>query len=154
MVMALDARGRVIVWNRECRRISGYGLADLSGHGLNRLFADAATRRRFDRERQERLGTPYRDWIWTIVTARGETRAIAWTAGSGRPPHAGAATWAVGCDVTELQRMLEALQRARESLSISQQTVGFGAWSWDPGTNAITCTPELEDITGGAMRPG
>ncbi len=51
MIFALDQKGRLILWNRECERLTGWGREELAGRTdpLGGLFADRETRESFIR---------------------------------------------------------------------------------------------------------
>lgn len=147
-ILALDARGRIVEWNRECERLTGRSRDEVTGGGWRTLFPGSRERRVFAAERAARLGQPFRNWHWQVTTARGETRYLSWTARYGRRRRPGDVVWAVGHDVTDLYTARESLAVAAEFLHIGQETAQFGAWSYEPDTGKVDFTPELEAVYG------
>ncbi len=116
MVMALDDRDTIIVWNQECERVTGYGADEVVGDpgALERLYPDPRYRADLLAEWQSRAGD-YRDWECTLTRKDGSTRVVAWSAQSSRCRIPGWHRWAVGVDVT--QRLnAEAATRAKDQL--------------------------------------
>jgi PAS domain S-box-containing protein len=55
-------------------------------------------------------------------------------------------------DIIERHRAEDALRESEERLRLAQLKTGIGLWDWDPRTEAVTGTPELEAIFG--LEPG
>jgi PAS domain S-box-containing protein len=55
-------------------------------------------------------------------------------------------------DIIERHRAEDALRESEERLRLAQLKTGVGLWDWDPRTEAVKCTPELEAIFG--FEPG
>ncbi len=108
---AFDENGLVLVWNRECERVTGYSAQEMIGNSktLELLYPDAE----------------YRDWVigtireqegdfqgqeFTLTAKDGTPKTIAWTKLSHSHPVAGWNTWAIGLDVTEQKKSQQALQ--------------------------------------------
>lgn len=117
MVDAFDAEGRVVLWNRECERVTGYRADEIVGNpdALALLYPDASYRERMLREWKR--GAPFRDLHWNVTCKDGSERTIAWSCVAQRVPIQGLAHWAVGIDVTERARAEEALQRRERELN-------------------------------------
>ncbi len=77
--MALDGEGRVVVWNEQCERLTGWTVAEVRSDA-GRLFPDAQYRNRIATEWEERSKQPlYHDWEWRVVCKNGRHRTLAWT---------------------------------------------------------------------------
>src|SRR4030042_5523525 len=102
MVDALDADGRIVFWNRECERVTGYAAAEIVGNprDIEMLYPDAAAREATLREFETR-GADFRGWELQLTCKDGSVREVLWSNISGRFPVPGWATWAVGVDITE-----------------------------------------------------
>jgi PAS domain S-box-containing protein len=114
MVDAFDADGRIVFWNRECERVTGYSAREIVGNakGLELLYPDADARNRMLQEYAERE-TDFRDWELELTRKDGSRRKVLWSNVSREFPVSGWATWAVGVDVTDLKE-LEAKLRDSE----------------------------------------
>ena len=106
MVDALDADGRIVFWNRECERVTGYLAREIVGNekGLELLYPDADARNRMLQEYADR-GTDFRDWELELTRKDGCRRKVLWSNVSREFPVSGWVTWAVGVDVTELKEL-------------------------------------------------
>jgi PAS domain S-box-containing protein len=51
-------------------------------------------------------------------------------------------------DIIERHRAEDALRESEERLRLAQLKTGIGVWDWDPRTEVVKCTPELEAIFG------
>ncbi len=123
MLDAYDEVGNVIVWNRECERVTGYSSEEIVGNprALELLYPDAAYRQRMFDELSGR-DTGFRDWEWQITCKNGAVRTISWANISSRFPIPGWAVWAVGMDVTERRKLEKQVLEisAREQRRIGQ----------------------------------
>ena len=108
---------RIIFWNQECERVTGYPAQEIIGHPRAgaQLYPDDTYRLHL-RDEWERRGDNYRDWEWEITCKDGSVKTVAWSNISARAPIAGWGTWAVGVDVTERKRLEEALRKAHDEL--------------------------------------
>lgn len=115
MLDALDEHGRIVFWNREAERVTGYTREEVLD---NPAFFEIAYPDREYRERMlaewRRRGNAYRDWEWTMTCKDGSKRVIAWSNVSAHAPVEGWAAWGIGIDVTrrrEAEAQAEALSR-------------------------------------------
>jgi PAS domain S-box-containing protein len=113
MLAAFSEDGRVLVWNRECERVSGYTADEIVSRteAVDRLYPDPAYRRRVTSE-WSRRGQEYRDWEVQMTGKDGRERTIAWSSVAASFPVPGWASWAVGNDVTERAQMESNLREA------------------------------------------
>lgn len=102
MFCAFDGQGRVLHWNRECERLTGYPASEITRHadGLALLYPDPVYRARLLAEVEGR-GRDFKDWEWRVTCKDGGTLIVAWSSASGRFPIPGWETWAIGVDVTK-----------------------------------------------------
>lgn len=72
MIDAFDADWNIVLWNRECERVTGYSAAEIIGNpkALELLYPKRAYRERMMREWKERADD-YRDWHWEITAKDG-----------------------------------------------------------------------------------
>lgn len=101
MLMALDDNGRVVMWNHECERVTGYASHEVVSDPVNaeRIFSTGGIP----------LGdmTPeprnFRDLERAFVCKDGQTKTIAWSSIAGEAPVKGWAIWSVGVDISGRQ---------------------------------------------------
>ncbi|HEY9726500.1 MAG TPA: PAS domain S-box protein, partial [Chroococcales cyanobacterium] len=117
MLDAFDSDGNIIVWNRECERVTGYSADEIVGNPRARelLYPDSDYRQRMMAAWAER-GHHYRDWEWKLTCKDGTVKTIAWSNVSQQFPIPGWAAWSVGMDVTERKGDQEALRQQKEVL--------------------------------------
>jgi two-component system, sporulation sensor kinase E len=128
MVEALDENGVVVMWNRECERVTGYTADEIVGNpdGMSLLYPDPD----YLQEMQslyEQLGGDFRDWEVTLTAKDGTARIIAWSNVSKRYPIPGWQTWAIGFDITRRKQIEKALHEAHEALErrIAERTAAL-----------------------------
>jgi len=126
MVDAFDARGLIIVWNRECKRVTGYTAKEIIGNpkAMEMLYPDAVYRGRMMRQWKER-GDNYYNWEWKMSAKDGSIKTVLWSNIADQFPIPGWATWGIGVDVTarhETEKRLHVYQakmaRAEELASV------------------------------------
>jgi PAS domain S-box-containing protein len=113
MMDAFDANENIIIWNRECERVTGFGAAEIVGNpkALELLLPDRAYREYMLAE-WTASSDDRRDWEWEMTCKDGSLRSVAWANVSARLPIPGWASWGIGVDVTERKRV-EARMRRR-----------------------------------------
>lgn len=101
MLMALDDDGRVVLWNHECERVTGYASQDVVGDPANaeRIFSFTDTHLT-DAAREPHT---FRDLERAIVCKDGQIKTIAWSSIAGEAPVNGWASWSVGVDISGRQ---------------------------------------------------
>jgi PAS domain S-box-containing protein len=117
MLDALDEEGNIIVWNRECQRVTGYCSQEIVGnpHAWELLYPDESYRKTLLNLWQER-GNNYRNWEWEITCKDGSVKTIAWSNIAAKFSIPGWAKWAIGIDVTERKLAKAELQKDNAEL--------------------------------------
>ena len=126
LMNAFDEGGRLVFWNHECERVTGYTASEvLQNPGVwGRLYPDAAYLDRQMREWRTR-GNSYRDWEWTLTCKDGSTRTIAWSSLSARCEIPGWASWGIGVDVTERKKLEEQFLQAQKMEAVGRLAGGI-----------------------------
>jgi PAS domain S-box-containing protein len=125
MMAAFDDAGSVVVWNRECERITRYSADDIIGNPrwMELLFPDPGRRSRMQAEWGAR-GGEFRDWEWEVACASGAPRIISWASVAGRVPIPGWARWGVGVDITDRRRVEEQFRQAQKMEAVGRLAGG------------------------------
>lgn len=118
MLQAFDEAGRIVLWNAECERITGYLKGEIVTNplALEWLYPDETYRLRMLAEWRLK-GNDYRDWEWELTCKDGSKRSILWSNISGRVPVSHWASWSIGVDVTQEKKAEKALAEAKDRLS-------------------------------------
>lgn len=115
MLIGLDTRGEVVIFNEAAEQISGYCRAEMLGRNW---FETAVPRERYPQvwevlRKFQETGVMPRTFESPILTKSGEERIIAWQNSELRRDGATAVTISCGIDITGRQQM-EAIRRNEE----------------------------------------
>jgi two-component system CheB/CheR fusion protein len=115
MVAAFDGNRKIVAWNSECARVTGYRAEEVIGQSdkLRLLYPDPAARVRLA-ETGMQAGT-WGDWEWRITAKDGTIKYVSWLNLVKQAPIPGWAEWGIGIDVTERRRAEERLRGLFES---------------------------------------
>lgn len=108
---AFDDDGRIVAWNAECERVTGYSAAEMIGNpmAIEKLYPDAAYRTFMLTQAQHRD----EDISVRELTAKDGTRkTVQWFNVGARLKVTGWSDWSIGIDITERRRLETALQDA------------------------------------------
>lgn len=121
---AFDERGKIILWNRECERVTGYRAEEIVNNprALELLYPDDKYRARMMTE-GEALDDDFYGLEWDLTCKDGSVRTISWSNISARVPIRGWASWAIGVDVTERKRHEEALSHSQRVLRMMMDNI-------------------------------
>jgi two-component system CheB/CheR fusion protein len=99
MVTAIDRHGKVIAWNKECERVTGYRAEDIIGQldGLKRLYPEETTWEKIQALRR----TDSRNETISMTCKDGSTKAVRWSNISKQIPITGWAAWQIGVEVAD-----------------------------------------------------
>ncbi|MDA0339450.1 MAG: PAS domain S-box protein [Proteobacteria bacterium] len=114
MMFALDEQGEIIVWNRECERVTGFPANEVVGNpkGLELLWPNEERRAQVRRTLLEH--SDYRDWEWDVMCKGGGNRTISWFNISAAYPVPGWSSWQMGFDVSVRRRARQELEQTLE----------------------------------------
>jgi two-component system CheB/CheR fusion protein len=101
MIAAFDEQKRIVAWNRECERVTGYRADEMIGHpdSLKLLYPGEADRARMVREGSGHTGDSG-DWEWSFTAKGGILKTVSWLNLASQVPISGWAEWGIGLDVT------------------------------------------------------
>ncbi len=115
MVFAFDHLYRIIAWNRECERVTGYTAEEImeAPDPMELLYPDPDYRAAMTRKWIER-GRDYRGWEWEITHKDGSSRLVSWSNISETMPIGGWSNWGTGVDVTWKRDAQDSLKDSEE----------------------------------------
>ncbi len=122
MMDAMDEKGNILAWNRECERVTGYTADEIIGNpdALKMLYPDDAYREEM-MDQMASLGYNFRDVETTVTCKNRDERVISWSNISGQHPIPGWYTWAVGIEVTEMKSAIDELRKSRDENELRQR---------------------------------
>ena len=117
MMDAFDKNGLIIVWNRECERVTSYRADEIvcNPRAMELLYPDDNYRHKMMTKWVKR-GNNYYNWEWDITCKDGTIKTISWSNISERFPVSGWAAWGIGIDITWRKRALEDIQKREKEL--------------------------------------
>ncbi|MFO7958312.1 MAG: PAS domain S-box protein [Candidatus Brocadiia bacterium] len=126
LIVVLDADGRILRFNRACRKLTGYAPEEVEGRLVWELLIPEEEREEVRRVFEEVTRTPGRvqhqnHWL----TRDGEQRLISWTNTCAREGGKVRYVVATGVDVTERQQLEERLRRAARLEAVGQLAGGI-----------------------------
>jgi len=130
---AFDEQGRIVFWNRECERVTGYSSDEIVGNpdALALLYPDPLYREHVVASIRKAMGD-FRDLEFMLTCKSGRTRTIAWSNISTARPIPGWATWAVGFEVTTRADFEQRLRAERHRLTTVLESIPAFVYLWAP----------------------
>ncbi len=115
MLDAFDENYKIIAWNKECEKVTGYTAEEIRNHPspMNLLYPDKDYLDKITRELIENDFT-FRGKEWTLTAKDGSERTIIWNNNSKQFPIEGWGFWATGIDITEQKKTQKALKDSEE----------------------------------------
>ncbi len=129
MMDALDEDFNIVVWNRECERVTGYRASELVGNpnAMKILYPDDEYRERVISEFLA-MGLNFRENEYKLTCKDGTQRIISWSNISAQHPVSGWYTWAIGVDITEHRQAQEALRDSEEKYRLIMTSMNDTAY--------------------------
>ncbi|KMY65704.1 hypothetical protein AAU61_20665 [Desulfocarbo indianensis] len=112
LLYAFDEKGRLVVWNRECARVTGFAAREMLGgdDAVKKLFPQAEARAAA-LAAWDAPDADFRQRELETTCADGSRKLIAWSNISKAVPIPGWAAWGVGVDLSERKRARQALEQ-------------------------------------------
>ncbi|MEC4892926.1 MAG: PAS domain S-box protein [Oscillatoria sp. PMC 1051.18] len=129
MMDAFDSEGNIIVWNRECEKVTGYLAEEIIGNpeAMSKLYPNPEYRALMKQKWRER-GNNYRDWQWQITCKDGTIKTIAWSNISEQFAIPGWQSWGTGIDITEREQTKTLLEQEKQSLRAILNNAPIWIW--------------------------
>ncbi|HEX9179739.1 MAG TPA: PAS domain S-box protein, partial [Burkholderiales bacterium] len=149
MLDAFDEQGNLMLWNKECERVTGYSAQEIIGNprAMEMLYPDAAYLERQMAEWNARRDD-YRDWEWTLRAKDGSERHVIWSNLSRQQPIEGWATWGTGIDITARRQVERRLEESEKRFRTMIDAAGDGILVTDLHGNVVDFNTTLCDSLG------
>ncbi|MBJ7985273.1 ATP-binding protein [Bacillus cereus] len=115
MINAIDEKGNIIMWNRECELVTGYNADEIIN---NPKAMKLLHPHRSNRNDLLQSGHDFRDWEMDITCKNGEIKTIMWSNILHSIPTLGWSFGAIGIDITKRKRMEEKLKQTSTELEL------------------------------------
>ncbi len=123
LVNAFDKQGNIVVWNKECERVTGFNEKEIinNSNAFELLYPDPVYREKM-RQQWLKIGADYRNWEWKVATKKGDYKYISWSNVSNKFPIPGWAIWECGIDVTDRKHAEKDFRREKENAEAANRT--------------------------------
>jgi len=118
MVCAFDEKGHIIMWNKECERVTGYSSDEIVNNtgAIELLYPDSEYRKTVS-ERCTKKASDFREQELGITSKDRSKKIVAWSDISGQFPISPWASWGIGINITDRKKTEEALRENQRFLS-------------------------------------
>jgi PAS domain S-box-containing protein len=154
IILVLDAKGRIITFNKFMEELTGYSLDEVKGKDWFSTFLPEK-----DGEKIRGLflraisDTQIKGNINPIVAKDGRHIQMEWYANTLKKSSGElVGLISIGHDITERKLAEGALRESEERLRLAQISANVGIWDWNPRTGECVFTPELNQLYG--LPPG
>jgi len=151
MVDALDEAGNIVLWNRECARVTGYSAEEIlhNSQALELLYPDTQYRQRMLTAVGRVLTDPpgYRRGEWRVRCKDGSERIIAWMVNS-EIQFPGYTVWGIGEDITEREMAHRQLLDNEQHLRLLVENLPLMLNAFDAQGRLVFWNRQSEKITG------
>jgi PAS domain S-box-containing protein len=140
MIYGLDPAYRVVVWNEQCERVTGYFQAEMVNdpRALDRLYPDPGrVRDMLDRLASAGQYAEYEAGPVTHHFKDDNRRTVSWLYRLNRSPLGEVRIWAIGIDLTEIYEANHALTQNEDRFRAISQATNDVLWDWDLQTDMV-----------------
>ncbi|GIL18326.1 MAG: hypothetical protein BroJett040_20770 [Oligoflexia bacterium] len=125
MVVAMDSDQTIVVWNKECERVTGFTSEEICyQHGaINKLIPDLSYRREVSVELMKNQND-LRNFNIKITAKNGSTKIISWSCIAGSYPISGWSYWGTGIDHSDRHDLEKQLWQSQKMEALGQLAGG------------------------------
>lgn len=149
MLDAFDKDDNIIAWNKECERVTGYRADEIinNPNAMDMLYPD--TQRLANMLEDYRVNeVDYRKSEYTLTAKDGSKKTIAWTSRYQGVDIPGWHSWAIGVDITERKKAVQALQESEARFRRIVETAEEGIWMIDTEDNTTYVNKKMANMLG------
>ena len=123
MLDALDEENKLVVWNKECEKVTGYTSEEIIGRpeAMSLLYPDKDYLSQIMSEWSER--GDFVGWEIDITRKDGSIRTISWSSIGNKYPIPGWKSWAIGVDVTRRNEAEDFLKKSLKEKNVLLQEI-------------------------------
>ncbi len=142
MVIAFGEQGNVIVWNKECERVTGYSADEMVNNpkAFETVYPEPAYQKEI-KKIWGKYGANYRGWETKLVARDGSTKYVEWSNISGELAIPGWSQWGVGVDVTKKKQAQEALRESEQKFRTIFESAGDAIFIKDENLRYVDVNP-------------
>jgi PAS domain S-box-containing protein len=141
LVIAINSLGRIVFWNKEAQRVTGYSPEELVGnpHGLEKLLPDPSYRNAVMAVWSSPLTTSngvsgVRDLEFSVACKDGSERTISWSSIAQQVKVPGWQNWGIALDVTDRRAAEERVRQSEEKYRLLFENSPQPMWVYDNAT--------------------
>ncbi len=149
MLDAFDEKNNIIVWNKECERITGYTAEEvINNPNALSLFYPDPKQRQILQEDLRITNQKFMSREWDMVTKDGSCKTIFWISRSNEIPIPGWHSWSIGVDVTARVEAMAALEKSEAQYRRIVETADEGIWLINAENKTSFVNQKMADILG------
>ena len=137
-------------WNPRMIHITGYTIEEINRLGwYQSMYSDEEVRRKaIERMAKMREGDDISAEKWIITTKEGHQKTLSISTSVLKKDHDKTHVLALIQDITERQRVLEALKKSRKRYDLATEGGKVGVWDWNLTTGEMFISPNLKALLG------
>jgi len=113
MLDAFDDKGKIIVWNSECEKVTGFSSDEIIGNPSSaKLLYPDEKNFKYIHSILKKYGNNFRNLEWDITCKDGSIKTILWSNISEKYPISNWYSWAVGIDITERKKAEDQIEQS------------------------------------------
>ncbi|AIE87165.1 PAS domain S-box protein [Fimbriimonas ginsengisoli] len=150
LVVVLQRDGRIIRFNQECERVTGYRFDEVAGHQFHELFIPEEDRGRVDRALKSLSEGKFEPQVENTWLSRdGELKRIRWSNNVINDEEGNVQYLiSIGQDISESLRKEQRLRESEARLEESQRLAKIGSWEVDIASGRVTWSKNMYRVLG------
>jgi len=150
LIVCLDKKARIVIFNDECERVTGYKREEVVGKSWPDIF--------LQEDHHHHSIENFADWVkqhpkdtyeGPLKTRAGTIRTISWSNSAVLSRNSDELTAiAIGHDITERKQAEKALRKSERRYGLATAAARVGVWEWDLKTEEFYLDPNIKAILG------
>jgi len=151
MLVAFNDRQELLVWNKECEKVTGYTLEEMfhNEKSISLLFPDPKRQKIiFQKLDNHSLQQHLKDYTFEVICKDGSCKYIHYKFNHIENPISGWDVWGIGTDVTERIKAERALLQNEIKFKYIATATNDALWDWDLATDRIWWSEGMKNLFG------